>query len=825
MLFTNYVTSAWRHILRHRLYSIINIVGLAVGMAACLLIFLFVRYESSYDSWLPNADNIYRVNYTNFYKNGDHYISAKIPGITKAIFDQRFPQIEASTRFYNFKAILTFRDDTYKESVWVADSNIFDVINLKFIEGDKKTAFDDLSTIVLSEKMALKYFGNKSPLGEVFSHTLILPNAENEMVELPRDYKVTGVFEDIPENSEFNFDFIFPLDKNFFQYTGPIYTRWNQTWGYLYLKLIDGANPEIISSQLEDLVEKNAPTEDERTANETYKLSLLNLTDIHLHSEGRIGGIKPIGSITQVYTFSIVAALILLIGCINFMNLSTARSLQRAKEISMRKVLGANRAQLIRQFLGESLFMATIGLLLAITIVEIILPSFNAMTGLPIDKAFLQDPLIILVVVGLLFFIGIVAGLYPSFYLTAFQPSDVLSSVSAGGHQKGLNFRNTLTIFQFSVSIALIISTAVVYSQNIYSLTRDLGYSKENKLILRGMGDGDLAGKRETVANEVERLEGVRAVSLSTAVPADMTNWHNSFTVIDEADAEQKAIAGFAIDEKYFDIYDIPMLYGRNFSLEHQNDKVIQVDRGEEAPIAAAILNEMAARQLGFTNSQDAIGRLIQGDVKYKIIGIVSDFHFHSMRQPLHSFFYMYNPERFNTLTIDYWSGTDISQLRREVDEIWNSFVPDYTSSYDFIEDRVASLYIAETKQAQMLLAFSLLAVIVACLGLYGLAAFTAEQRTKEIAVRKVHGAGVYDIVKLLLLQFSKPVLISNVIAWPAAWYFMTDYLNGFTFRIDLSIIYFSGTGLIALLIAWATTTRHAVKAARTNPAVVLKGE
>lgn len=825
MLFTNYVIIAWRNILRHRLYSMINIFGLAVGMAACLLIFLFVRYESSYDNWLPGSEDIYRVNYTMNFKAGEDFVGAVIPGITKAIFDQRFPQIEASSRFFNFDAIMTLGNDTFKESVWVADRNIFDVIELNFVRGQSEKVFNDLNTIVLSEKMALKYFGDQSPIGEVFTHTLIQPDAKGEANHLTRDYKVTGVFEDIPENSEFNFEFIFPLDTDYFQYAGPVNTRWDQTWGYLYLKLIEGTDPSIISSQLEDLVAKNAPTDDDRTPNEIFELSLTNVTDIHLQSEGRSNGIKPIGSITQVYTFSVVALLILLIGCFNFMNLSTARSLQRAKEISMRKVLGANRAQLIRQFLGENLVVALIGLLLAITMVELVLPSFNAMTGLPLDKAFMKDPMIITVGIGLLFLIGIVAGLYPAFYLTAFRPSEVLASGSAGGHHKGVRFRSALTIFQFSISIALIISTAVVYGQNIYSLTKDLGYSKESKLILGGLFNGDLIGKKEIIAGEIERLQGVRAVSLSRSVPSDMTSWYNDFTLMDVPNAEKKQITGLSIDDKFFDIYDIPILYGRNFDLGRQNDKVIQVDTGKEAPMASAIVNELAARQLGFTNSEDALGNVLMGDIKYQIVGIVSDFHFHSMRQPLHAFVYLSNSQMFSALTIDYMPEADLQQLRRDISSIWQGFVPEYEPRFFFLEDRVATLYTSDIKQGQMLLAFSILAVFVACLGLYGLAAFTAEQRTKEIAVRKVYGAGVWDIVKLLLMQFSKPVLMANIIAWPIAWYLMTDYLNGFTFRIDLGVAYFVGTGIIALLIAWATTTMHAIKAAQTSPALILKAE
>ncbi len=821
----NYFRIAIRHILKHRLYSMINILGLAVGMAACLMIYLFVRYETSYDNWLEGADEVCRLNYTNFYPNGEHYICACAPGIAKGAIDRYFTEIEHSTRIFGRQHLLTIDGQNMQEQVWMADREFFEVIKLNFVEGERSAAFDNLESIVLSEEMATKHFGETSPIGKIITFTQYSNDEDFNEIEITRDFQVTGVFEDVPENSEFNFKMIIPIDTEFYQYAPSVEARWYNTWGYLYFTLRDGVEPQTISGRLREFVAENVPPIDDRAPEDTIELSLTHLPDAHLRSGGLDYTIKEKGSIAQVYTFSVIAGLVLLIACINFMNLSTARSMQRAREISMRKVLGADKTQLIRQFLGENIVVAGIGLVLAALIVLMIIPVFNTLSEMSLSLNILEDPMLIVVGLGLLVLIGCVAGLYPAFYLTAFRPAEVLQSGSPGGHSRGVAFRTGLTIFQFAISIALIICTAVVYGQNLYSVNRDLGFTKENKMVLRNLYMDYASEHKQTLANEIERLPGVERVAFSIAVPADTIGWHHGFTLMDEPGAQSQAISGFPADHQFFNAYDIPILYGRNFDENREMDVIDFPEDGEEEKPSVVILNETAARQFGFALPQEAIGRRIEHRIPLEIIGIVPDVHFNSSHLPVRAFVYMQIEDDFDHITIDYRAGTDEAELRSQIDAIWHRLIPDVDPTIDYIDDRVAVQYLAETRQAQMLLGFSVLAVIVACLGLYGLAAFTAEQRTKEIAVRKVHGAGVLDIVKMLLIQFSKPVLAANLIAWPVAWYFMSDYLNGFTFRIDLGLSYFVITGILALLIAWLTTTRHAVKAARSSPAVVLKAE
>jgi len=822
-MFRNYFITAARHIFRHRLYSLINIMGLAVGVAACLLIFLFVRYETSYDNWLPNAENVYRLNYINFYKNGDDYTCGCAPGIAKATIDARFEEIEQSTRFYAMAPVITHKDRSFMETVWMADPSFFDVIELPFLEGDRATAFSTLSSITISARMAKKYFGDMSPLGETL--------AFNQQGEI-RDFKITGVFADLPKNSEFDFDMIFPLDNSLYEDSSAVNVRWFNTWGYVYFTLKSGTNPTQISSQLEDIVAKNVPPIDDRAPEDTIELSITNVRDIHLysaqHPSGLLHGMSTLGDIEQVYTFSAIALLILVIACINFMNLSTARSLHRAKEVSLRKVLGANRGQLIRQFLGENLLVAAAGLLIALALVDVALPHYSALLDIDLALNFWSDPTLIGVGIALLAFIGVVAGLYPAFYLSAFRPAKILSGDVIGGRSKASLFRAGLTIFQFATSIALIIATAVVYGQNVYSLNKDMGFNKENTLAVLNFGASYARDHRETFAQEVARLPQVEKVSQSIVAPANYVGWHANFKVIDQADAEAHAISPIPTDPEFFRLYEIPLLYGRYFDANRESDKWPYGEREEDDPLltGAAIVNQTAARQLGFTLPADAVGRWLQsGDTQLEIIGVVADHHHQSMKEPTRAFVFTYDPPRLRVLNIKYGAGADPVELQQDVAAIWKTLIPSANMRSMFIEDMIAGLYAAESKQSQMLLAFSVLAILVACLGLYGLAAFTAEQQAKAIAIRKVHGAAAWDIVKLLLLQFSRPVLLANLIAWPAAWYMMADYLEGFTFRIELNPLFFIATGFAALAIAWMTTAFHALKAARTNPAVILKSE
>lgn len=826
-MFQNYFIVAIRHLFKNKLYSFINIMGLSIGMAACLMIFVFVRYETSYDKWMPDAERVYRLNYTNFYTNGEDFICACAPGIAKSAIDRRFSEIQSSTRINEHQTIIKVGDRAHLEKFWFVDNNIFDTLTMEFVEGNAESALEQLNSVVLSEELAAKYFPNQSPIGKIMTIPQDYMTEDFEYKSIEKDFVVTAVIKDLPENSEFNFDIIIPLDNDLHQYTPSISTRWYNTWGNIYFKLKEGVNPNVISSNLADLVAQEVEPFDDRTANETIELSIVNLLDAHLNSEDKNFGADNAGSLIQVYTFSVIAILLLLIACINFMNLSTARSMQRAREISMRKVLGANRTQLIRQFLGESLLVAIIALFIAIAVVEIGLPILNNISDMNLSFNVFSDPMVIAAIIGLLLIIGLAAGLYPALYLSGFRPAKILSSGGLQGQSAVALFRTGLSIFQFSISIALIITTLIVFAQNIYSVTRDLGFEKENKLVLNSIGAPSLADRKEIIMNEIKRHSDVEMVALSQAVITFQIGWHNDFTLQDEPLAKEQMIAGLSIDPDFFPLYKIPILHGRNFDRNREIDRLYASENDGVFRPSTVILNETAARQFGFTNSADAIGRVINwgGDRDLEIIGIVPDYKYNSSHKPQKAFVYMNYPERHFNLNIDIRDGANIADVRNDIAKIWEQLVPAVDVRLENMEDLVRRQYLSENRQAQMLLGFSLLTIIVACLGLYGLAAFTAEQRTKEIAVRKVLGAEVFDIVKLLLLQFSKPVLIANIIAWPFAWYFGQEFLNGFADRIELGISYFVLTGLLAVVIAWLTTTHHAVKAARGNPAQVLRTE
>ncbi|WP_262694255.1 ABC transporter permease [Kordiimonas aquimaris] len=818
----SYFIIAVRHLLRNRLYSLINIMGLAIGVAACLLIFLFVRYETSYDKWMPNAENIYRVNYKQNMKAGEDLVCSCAPGKAKFAFEQYFPkEVEEATRFYSWRRILTLGERSFRQSVYSADVNFFNVFEVDFVEGDRETALSKLTNIVISERIAIKYFGSQSPLGEVLTYT-------NSGLE--RSYKIAGVFKDFPENSQFNFEIIAPLDMSLEDDAIGVGQNWSIFWGWLYLKLKDGADLNAVSHNLSALVENHAPAIDERQSSETFELSLTNVRDVHLYTEhlvaSRVSPPKPIGSIEQVYAFSALAIMILLIACINFMNLSTARALRRAKEVGLRKIVGASHTQLIRQFLGESIMVTAIGVLIAFVLVDVTLPSLNELMGLSLAINYTSDPVLVVVSIGLLGFIGVFAGLYPAFYLSAFRPIATLGGENSSNGAATDKLRAGLTVFQFTVSITLIIATAVVYAQNIYGLNKDLGFSKENKLIVRRLGDVFSADQKKVFAAEVERLSSVDKVSLSLQIPTDIIEYVLPFNANGIGSVEEVRLMPQTIDANFFNLYDIMIIAGRDFDADREQDRFREdIPDGLPQPLTSIIINESAVRLFGFASPEAAIGQVISDEYGLMdVIGVVSDYHFQSLKEPFTPHIY-WNDNNFWSLTIGYDENTDTVALQRDVEHIWRNLVPYVPIDSEFLTDKIARQYTGEIKQSKMLVVFSILAIVIACLGLYGLAAFTAERRTKEIAIRKVHGADVWDVVKMLLLQFSKPVLISNLIAWPIAWYFMTDYLNGFTFRIDLNPVYFISTGVIALLIAWVTTTHHALKVARTSPAVVLKGE
>ncbi len=825
-MFKNYIVTAYRNILRHKLYSMINIFGLAIGMASCLLILLFVQDELSYDNWIPEAERIYRVQTHSQLPGRAPLVVVRAPGPARETFLQEFPQIEYATRIFRSHPIIRQGEKSFFETVTFADESFFKVFDLPFTIGEKTNALTENNTIYLSENMAKKYFGNASPLGKILS------------LNNKRDYKIVGVFKDLPRNSHLELDFLARFELNDYKDRTWVAEYWTSLNTFLYLKLRKNISPNVVSDRFKNIVATKVPPlkvgEAEFIAADVMTLSLHNVRDIHLKSEG-LGGIKPGGDIIIVYIFSTVAVLILIIACINFMNLSTARSLQRAREIGLRKMAGATRPQLITQFLGETIFLSFMALILALGIVEIILPWYNEFIGKQLRLDYFSSSFLTLSLIGLIATVGILGGLYPALYLSSFQPSRALkASQSNLGGESG-QFRFSLVVFQFSISTTLMICTAIVYDQTNYIQNLDVGFSKGNKLILRGIGRDAVKNVHETLAREIGNLEMVEDFSFSLVVPSDVRENDADVIIPGETSTESVILSRTDVDDNYFKTYNIPIIAGRDFSNSRGQDELHYTNSITTPPLrASVIINESGYRQIGFNSAEESIGKIITigtQDSKtglrneLEIIGIVPDVHFMSLKRNIRPFIYVFSDKRYNNLTIKYRQNTNIPELVTQLEEIWQKIIPGLPIKYDFLDDYIARQYDTDRNKGQLFATFAGLAIIIACMGLYGLAAFTAEQRTREIGIRKILGASMVDIISLLVWQITKPVVVANIIAWPLAFYFARDYLNAFQYRIDISAMLFIAASLVTLIIAWITVTWHAAKVARAKPINALRYE
>lgn len=822
----NYLITAYRNILKHKLYAAINILGLTVGLVSCIAIFLFVQDELSYDNWIPDADRIYRLHNASQLPGRAPLITVRAPGPARETFLQEFPEIEYATRMYRGRPIIRQDDRSFFEIVTYADESFFKVFDLPFVEGDKGTALTDNSALYLSERMAEKYFGDASPMGKILN------------LGGKKDYKIAGVFKDLPRNSHLELDFMARFELADYKDRTWVAEYWTSLNTFQYFKLKEGVGPESIIEGIPQLLATKVPPlkvgEAEFKAEEVMTLTLDNVQDIHLKSVG-LGAIKPGGDIMVVYTFSAVAILILIIACINFMNLATARSLQRAREVGVRKVVGATRTQIAVQFLSETTLMTFVALLIALGVVEAALPSFNELVGKDLNFDYLGDPSLSLSLVGLVPIVGFIGGLYPALYLSSFRPSAVLkaspSSLSGGASR----LRSGLVVLQFSISIALVICTAIVYGQTTFVRNLDLGFSKDNKLVLRGMGRAHTQAVGETMAREINNLAAVENVAFSLTVPSDQRENDSDVKILGQESNDAVILSRTDVDDQYFKTYDIPILAGRDFTIARGQDELIfDVTSAEPTARASVLLNASGARRIGFANPADAVGQIITigtQDSKtglrneMEIIGIAPDVHFQSLKRNIRPFIYVFSDKRYNNLTIKYRPGSDLNALVQQVEKIWKNFFPGIPVNYDFLDENIAQQYDTDQNKGLLFAAFSSLAILIACMGLYGLSAFNAETRTKEIGIRKVMGATVMDIIKLLVWQFSKPVIIANILAWPVAFYVAQDYLNGFQYRIDIHPGYFIVASLTALFIAWATVIWHATKVAGAKPIKALRYE
>ena len=807
-MFKNYVKIALRNFLKHKGFSFINIFGLAIGVACCLLIVLYVLDEVSYDQYHEKADQIYRVGIRGFVNNNLFHGVVTCAPMAKALVNE-FPEVTAATRLRNFGfPVFRYKDKVFsEEKVFWVDQAFLDVFTVPFIKGDPKTALAQPNTIVLTRSMALKYFGDEDPVGKSL-------NADKR-----RDYLVTGVVQDVPHNSHFHYDFLASLVT----YDDSESTIWVSNNYYTYLVLHEGASSEAFEAKLAALVKKYVGPQIQAAVGITleqffasggdWSYFIQPLTGIHLHSHLDYE-LEPNGDIAYVYIFSIIAIGILLVACINFVNLATARAANRAREVGIRKTVGSNRGQLIRQFLSETTIMSFFAVLLALLAVQLLLPLFNNITGKGLAVPYIQNVLTIPLLLGLVLFIGILAGTYPAFFLASFDPVVVLKTEMSGRSKKS-NMRNVLVLFQFTVSIVLIVGTVIVSRQLKYIQNRNLGFNKEQVVIVK---------KTDDIGNQVpafrqELLKNPKVINATNTNNLIGNEFGNSAYKLAGATGEETHLLWTYTTDPYFvETYQIEMAAGRYYKEERQADQ------------QSAVINEAAVKDLGLTDPVGkqivAIGPTPDRSLTFTIIGVMKNFHFKSLHHQIGPLIvHLYGPEgrgRYVSVRIH---SENIRETMTFLENTWRKFAANQAFEYEFFDDHFATIYKAEERTGRIFFSFSLLAVVIAGLGLFGLAAFVAEQCTKEIGIRKVLGATEIGIIFFLSKKFTKWVILSNLFAWPLAYYFMQKWLQRFAYQASISVWSFLFALIVVLFLALLTVSYQTVKAARSNPVELLRYE
>ncbi|WP_227686967.1 ABC transporter permease [Spirosoma arboris] len=804
----NYLKIALRNLKRQKVSTSINVVGLAIGLATCILIMLYVQDELSYDRYNDKADRIVRVG-LKLQMNGKDVGGYSLGQNAARDLKQEFPEVLKVTRikgqggeFVSY-GTTSFRQD----NLLLADSTFFEVFTIPFLKGNPKRALTEPNTVVLTEETARKYFGNQDPIGKVLSFG-------NDK----RPYRITGVVRNVPTNSHFKFDMLATLvgQDQTIDWPGWLYSIDYQT----YLLLPEHYDYRQLAAKIPQLAEKQMGSEIQqflkltpkqfREKGDDFGVFLQPLTDIHLYSRAES---SQSGNIMYVYVLTAIAAFMLLIACVNFMNLATATAVRRSREVGVRKVLGSVKGQLQQQFLIESVLLAMVALIVGLLVVSLALPFFNQLTGKTLSMNLLIKPLMATGLVAGTVLVGLLAGSYPAFYLSSFKPVFVLKGrVTAG--RGSFNLRSGLVVFQFFITISLIIATVTADRQLRYMQAQKVGFDREQVLVIH---DTHMLRNNETVfRDKIIRSPQVVTGSISGQVPVGRTNMDNT-TVRTKEDPDQGVMTRFYfVDPEYIPTLGMRMVQGRNFSKSFPTDA------------SAVILNETAVRALGW--QKNPIGRELIGhtddngvNIMYRVVGVVSDFHFESLRQKIGPLAMFLGRNSGNILVK---TRTDkLPEFLASLKQQWESFAPTAPFSYSFLDDRFEQVYVSEQKIEQILTLFSSLTIFIACLGLFGLATYTAEQRTKEIGVRKVLGASVGSVVALLSKDFLKLVLIALVLASPIAWWGMNQWLKEFAYKVTIDWWIFALAGLLAIGIALLTVSFQSIKAALVNPVKSLRSE
>lgn len=824
-MFRNYLTVALRNIVRHKLYSFINIAGLAVGLACVIFVILFVRDELSYDKWIPDTDNLYRMELTVMVPDRGPLAMAVVPYPMPIAMKDEIPGVIAQSPMNTEYKTLTSGDRQFAETLQVVNPGFFSMIRLPFVMGDPATVFRNPQSVVLTQSIARKYFGDANPIGRVLS-TVKSGCADDDKVcqHTMIALTVTGVIKDLPHNTQLTGNIFLPDTSIADDYS--MKHDWLSQNGWGFVRLAPGVDPQSVVARMGPVFDRYVTPALRKfgvanaTGSAIFKAHLTRFDKVHLNSAQWSFNQVPPGSWTTVYGVGAIGVLILLVACFNFMNLSTARAAMRAREIALRKTMGAARRQVIVQFLSEAVLMALLALVLAIGAVEILLPAFDNFLQRPIAFDYATDwPLFLGLVVAAVL-AGLISGFYPALVLSSFRPAATLRTNSAGQSGSGL-FRNILVAFQFAVSIGLGIAAIVVFSQINYARNIALGFRHDNVLVI---GGGRLnIEERQAFLRALRDNPGFVAVGETDRVPFQTGQ---SLALVRVPGQQDILLNTSAIDAEYPKVLDIKVVAGRDLSESRADDRLHSTGPGTD-PLNAGkniLVNVSGARKLGFA-PQQAVGKTVMyNQSSVRIVGVLADAKVLGAREPVKPFVYAYVPGYPNTI-IARLRPDMIPQTLAFIDHTWRSFSPEVAIYREFVDSNYAKFYAEDERQGTMFAAFVGLAILIACLGLFGLAAFTAGRRTKEIGIRKVFGAKTRDVVFLLLWQFSIPVIIANLIAWPIAWYYLQGWLETFAYRIMLNPLYFLFAGFVALVIAWATIAGHAIAVARANPIKALRYE
>ncbi len=795
-MFKNYLKIAFRNIIKQKTYSVINIFGLALGLAACILVGLYIFQDFQYDNYHKNSDYLYRVSVKTITLNGiDHF--AQTPALVAPNLEQNFPEIEKISRIYfSSDDLISYEDKKfYEEDIIFADEDFFDMFSYKTLQGNPAEFLKKENSIIITRKIADKYFGMENPVGKIFNF--------NNRVNL----EITGVIENVPVNSHFTFDMAATYETLVDLPEGNYLEQWGATFGsYTYVML----HSETDIGQFINKVDPFLTEKMETSSRITKSVVLQPIKSIHIFSD-LDDEINPNSSISYIIILGSISLFILILACINFVNLTTARAVKRAREIGVRKVFGAFKLQLIRQFLSESILITFISLGLAFVLVELFEPLFSQLIGSPLIYNCFNNISILFTIVASSLIIGILAGLYPAFVLTHYQPVLVMKGATSQGKSGSATLRKSLVLFQFSISIILIIFTVLINQQINFMRGFDMEFDKDQVVVLKT--PERMSHNSETVKDEINAIPGVIESSASFGVPLMGSGFGTNLTPNMEIEDEDFYVSVKLIDQNYLDFYNISLLAGRKLSdLTGADFRTITV------------VNEAAVKKLGFVSNEDAIGHaytigLSDGVKRFEpeIIGVVKDFHFNSLHEEVSPLLFMHWPFLFQEVSVKI-NPTDVPETIKEIKKVWEKFYPAHPFDYSFLDEKIDNMYKAEEKSFRVISTFSVLAIIIACMGLLGLTFYTTEQRRKEIGIRKILGASIPNIIKNISMEFVKLVVISNVVAWPISYFLINKWLVSFPYKVEIDLFVFIAAGAIVLMMSLLTIAYTVIRSAASNP-------